>query len=131
MAKAILMLQVEFDPEKTDAESIAVAADRLLETALSTPGILEEYGNPTFRECYCPPVSFAICHLAMRELMLATYGMFSTCNAAQACIDDADSRIADDLIVVTILGVPPEDDEEDDGEEDEQEEAGPDCLDNG
>jgi hypothetical protein len=35
-----------------DAESLACAMDRLLETALSTPGILSEYGNPRVGEFY-------------------------------------------------------------------------------
>lgn len=39
-----LTLRVTFDPEHTDAESVAVAMDRLLETVMSTPGILDEYG---------------------------------------------------------------------------------------
>lgn len=45
---ATLTMEVAYDPQVTDAESIAGAAARLLETALSTPGILGEYGNPTF-----------------------------------------------------------------------------------
>lgn len=49
---ASLTVDVTYDPQVTDAESIASAADRLLETALSTPGILEEYGSPTFDSFY-------------------------------------------------------------------------------
>lgn len=52
LQKATLTVEVTYDPEVTDAESIANAADRLLETALSTPGILEEYGSPTFDAFY-------------------------------------------------------------------------------
>ena len=48
--KAVLTIAVEYDDKETDAESVASAADRLLETILSTPGILDEYGNPTFGE---------------------------------------------------------------------------------
>lgn len=44
--KATLTLEIEFDPELTDAESVAGALDTLLDTAMSTPGILDEYGNP-------------------------------------------------------------------------------------
>ena len=43
-----LSLQVTFDSEVTDLESLASAADTLMETACSTPGILDEYGNPEF-----------------------------------------------------------------------------------
>ena len=41
-----LYLDVQYAPEITDPDSLAVAFDRLLETALSTPGILDDYGNP-------------------------------------------------------------------------------------
>ena len=36
----------------TDPEALASAADRLLETVLSTPGIVEEYGDPRFGEFF-------------------------------------------------------------------------------
>ena len=50
MKVATLQITVRYDDTITDGESLASAADRLLETALSTPNILEEYGNPTFGE---------------------------------------------------------------------------------
>ncbi len=50
--KARLYLDVEFDENKTDAESVATAFDRVLETGMSTPGVLEEYGDPTVREFF-------------------------------------------------------------------------------
>ena len=40
--------RVDYDEEKTDPEALAECADNLLETTLSTPGIVEEYGEPTF-----------------------------------------------------------------------------------
>lgn len=52
MAKTTLTLDVEYDPSVTDPESLASAADRLLKTALSTPGILDEYENPCFGEFF-------------------------------------------------------------------------------
>jgi len=48
--KTILTLEVEYDPSMTDPEGLATAMDRLLETACSTPRILDEYGNPTLGE---------------------------------------------------------------------------------
>jgi hypothetical protein len=45
-----LSLEVEFDDSKTDPESLASALDSLIKTALSTPGILQEYGDPTVGE---------------------------------------------------------------------------------
>jgi hypothetical protein len=47
-----LWLEVEYSPKRTDPESLATAVDRLLETILSTPGIMEEYGDPTFGPCW-------------------------------------------------------------------------------
>jgi len=46
MARRVATLKVEvlYDPATTDAESAASALDTLVETALSTPGILDEYG---------------------------------------------------------------------------------------
>ena len=50
MNTTTLKVDVAYDPEKTDPETLASAMDRLLETALSTPGIMDEYANPHFRE---------------------------------------------------------------------------------
>lgn len=43
-AEATLEVRVRYQPDVTDAESVAAALDQLLETALSTPDILGEYG---------------------------------------------------------------------------------------
>jgi len=48
MQTALLQIPVEYDPAVTDADGIANASDILLETALSRPGVLDEYGNPRF-----------------------------------------------------------------------------------
>jgi hypothetical protein len=45
-----LTIKVDYDESMTDPEGIACAADKLLETILSTPGIMDEYGNPHFGE---------------------------------------------------------------------------------
>jgi hypothetical protein len=47
-----LTVEIKYNPRKTDPEGLACAMDRLLETALSTPGILDDYGNPTIREFF-------------------------------------------------------------------------------
>ena len=44
--KARLYVDVEFDADVTDADSVASALDTLMETALSTPDVLSEQGNP-------------------------------------------------------------------------------------
>jgi hypothetical protein len=49
--KTTLTLEIEFNPEVTDAESVATALDRLLETIMGDPDIgLEDYGHPTVGE---------------------------------------------------------------------------------
>jgi len=50
MKTAKLFLYVEYDENTTDAESVARAMDILTETAMSTPGVLDEYGNPDIGE---------------------------------------------------------------------------------
>jgi|GEM_PF-6206851 len=50
--KTKLSIEVEFDGDQTDAESLASAANTLLQTALSTPGVLHEFGNPQFGEFF-------------------------------------------------------------------------------
>jgi hypothetical protein len=47
-----LILSVTYDSKVTDSESIASAMDTLLETAASTPGILDEYGDPEIGQFY-------------------------------------------------------------------------------
>ncbi len=50
--KTTLTLDIDYDPELTHPEGLASAMDRLLETALSTPGIMEEYGDPKMGEFF-------------------------------------------------------------------------------
>lgn len=40
-----LRADIDYDDEATDAESLAQAMDNLMDTALSTPGILDDYGK--------------------------------------------------------------------------------------
>jgi hypothetical protein len=47
-----MKLEVTYDPEITDPDSLASALDTLMETALSTPGILDEYGAPRIDEFF-------------------------------------------------------------------------------
>ena len=48
--KTTLTVDIEYDRAKTGPEGLACAMDRLLETALSSPDLLDEYGNPTIGE---------------------------------------------------------------------------------
>jgi hypothetical protein len=50
--KTTLTVEIDYDPAATDPEGLACAMDRLLETALSTPDLLDEYGNPTIGEVF-------------------------------------------------------------------------------
>jgi len=50
--KTTLTIEIDYDPAMTDPEGLASAMDRLLETALSTPGIFDEYGNPKVGEFF-------------------------------------------------------------------------------
>lgn len=58
---ARLILEVEYDDRVTDDESLCSAFDTLLETAMSTPGILDEYGNPKVHGFTCPPIPKSLC----------------------------------------------------------------------
>jgi len=50
--KTTLTVDIDYDPRVTDPEGLASAADRLMETVLSTPGIMDEYGTPRFGEFF-------------------------------------------------------------------------------
>jgi len=45
-----LSFEVTFDADFTDGESVASAFDQLIETGMSTTGILEDYGPLEFTE---------------------------------------------------------------------------------
>lgn len=68
--KTTLTVEIEYDPAITDPEGLACAMDRLLETALSKPGILSEYGNLTVGEFFAakeptaPPVPKIVLNLS-------------------------------------------------------------------
>ena len=59
-ARTRLTVEVDYNPEVTDPESIAAAADRLMETACSKPGILDDYGHPTFGEFFVAGPSYSL-----------------------------------------------------------------------
>ena len=44
---AQLVLTVQYDDGATDPDGLCSAFDTLIETAMSTPGIMDEYGNPS------------------------------------------------------------------------------------
>ncbi len=73
MEKTSLTVDIKYDPELTDPEGLASAMDRLLETVLSTPGIMDEYSNPKMDEFLVaaaaqnPPDSFETCCLSENQ----------------------------------------------------------------
>ena len=50
--KTTLTVDIDYNPKKTDPDGLARAMDRLVETMLSTPGIMQEYGNPRVGEFF-------------------------------------------------------------------------------
>ena len=50
MKETTFLIDVRYDPDVTHPDGLATALDRLLETALSTPGILDDHGNPRVGE---------------------------------------------------------------------------------
>jgi hypothetical protein len=67
MNKATLTVDVDYNPAITDPESLAAALDTLLQTALSTPGILLEYGDPVVGAFLAPKDHVAYVITAMRN----------------------------------------------------------------
>jgi len=59
MTKTVLTIEVEYDEKATDPDTLASAVDRLLETALSTPGILDDLGELNFGEFAASPANDA------------------------------------------------------------------------
>ena len=55
MAKTILTIEVEYDEKATDPDSLASAVNILFQTALSTPGVLEDLGELNFGDFAARP----------------------------------------------------------------------------
>jgi hypothetical protein len=58
--KTTLTVEVEYNPRKTDPEGLASAMDRLLETALSIPEVMDEYGKPIIGKFFVAKQTVAI-----------------------------------------------------------------------
>jgi len=52
--RAMLTVGIDYDDSITDPESLAAAMDTLLRTAMSTPGVLDDYGSPSVGEFLAP-----------------------------------------------------------------------------
>jgi hypothetical protein len=55
MKTAKLIVKIEYDDKVTDPESVASALDTLMETAMSIPEVLDEYGNPRVGPFFVAP----------------------------------------------------------------------------
>ena len=95
--KTTLTVEIEYDPTMTDPEGLACAMDRLLETILSTPGIMEEYGNPVVGEFFvaketaAPPTPKIILNISGGVLQ----DVFSSDPAITAMLVDWDTEGCD------------------------------------
>lgn len=52
---ATFIIQVVYDDRHTDPDALGEALDRLMETALSTPGLLDDYGTVEIGEFEISP----------------------------------------------------------------------------
>ena len=59
--RCYMLIPVEYDHRHADPDGLAVAIDKLLETATSTPGILDDYGNPKIGPTELPAHQFGDC----------------------------------------------------------------------
>ena len=102
--KTILTVEVEYDQAATDPEGLARAMDRLLETVLSTPGIMDEYQNPKMGEFLVWPGPYGhawgIFFDNIRTLGETVYDTFAA--ARTKC----DTYNAPDIYPVEIIGCP-------------------------
>ncbi|MGA2259583.1 MAG: hypothetical protein ABSG53_33320 [Thermoguttaceae bacterium] len=116
MAKTTLTLDIEYDPELTDPEGLASAMDRLMETALSTPDILEEYGNPTVGEFLIVgenspkpgPTIVAGIHDSGARLRWVLYDLDSDCLLTTRTYDTYqeaadDTSLANDVLILQVV----------------------------
>jgi hypothetical protein len=118
--KAAFTVEVEFDQRITDAESIASALDRLMETALSTPGIMEDYAEPRIGEFFVAPEPSSqferwAFYNPDQQTMLTT----QTCPSYAEAVD-AVPPTPDVLIVKFVVPTIGEDVEDEDDLEDEE-----------
>ncbi len=61
MAKTVLTIEVEYDERATDPDSLASAVNILFQTALSTPGVLEDLDSLRFGEVAATPADDKTC----------------------------------------------------------------------
>jgi hypothetical protein len=83
-----LRLGVEYNEKKTNPEALAEAYDRLLGTAITTPGILDEYGEVDTGEFFVdldPPTTFEAVALLRSALAFVTSESACSSNEYKEC----------------------------------------------
>ena len=99
--KTLLTLEVDYDPSVTDPEGLATAMDRLMETACSTPDILDDYANPAIGEfLVAAPVIDSVAAGPQQVVTVATRRYilydFDTNDLATTYVYDSHNEAADD-----------------------------------
>jgi hypothetical protein len=105
MRRTKLEVEVQYDPSLTDPEGLASAFDRLMEAVLSTPGIMEEYGDPRIGEFFVAPSDqkdgvVEVKHWVLYDMdagSLLTTTVYDT--YAEAVEDASDPRLHDILVL--------------------------------
>ena len=95
--KTRLIVDIDYNPDLTDPEGLAVAADRLMETACSTPGILDDYGDPIFGEFFVATPAIDSVAAGPQRVVVNVYGgvvqdVFCSDPRARAAIVDWDNE---------------------------------------
>ena len=95
--KTRLIVDVDYNPDVTDPEGLAVAADRLMETICSTPGILDDYDNPILGEFFVAGPAIDFIAAGPQRVVVNVYGgvvqdVFCSDPHARAAIVDWDNE---------------------------------------
>lgn len=88
MRTITLAISVEFDENVTDAVLIMSAMNTLMETALSTPGILDECGNPSIGSFYVKAKEFVHCSLCGDLVPISEAHLHQDKWIGECCWDD-------------------------------------------
>jgi len=113
-SKTRMTVMIRFDEGVTDAESLATAMDTLMETALSTPGILDDYGNPTIDKFFVDSESvgggegpvFPMPHRPVRGDVPGQAELYVDVEYDAAVTDPESLATAMDILMKTALSTP-------------------------
>jgi len=113
-SKTRLYVAVRFDDGATDIESLATAMDILMKTALSTPGILDDYGNPAIGKFFVSSesvgggegIDFPMPHRPVRTDPPGQAELFVDVEYDAAVTDPESLATALDILMETVLSTP-------------------------